>query len=31
MLLPLDFLILGAFCVVRFTISLRNIKIKWID
>jgi ABC-2 type transport system permease protein len=29
--LPLDFLILGAFCVVLFTISLRNIKIKWID
>jgi hypothetical protein len=26
----LDFLILGAFCIVLFILSLRNIKRKWI-
>jgi ABC-2 type transport system permease protein len=26
----LDFIILGAFCVILFLLSLRNIKRKWI-
>ena len=28
--LPLDFLVIGCFCVVLFAISLRNINLKWI-
>jgi ABC-2 type transport system permease protein len=28
---PLDFIILGAFCVVLFTVSLRNIRHRWIS
>ena len=31
MSLALDFLILGVFCTVLFTISLRNIRANWID
>jgi ABC-2 type transport system permease protein len=27
---PLDFAILGAFCIVLFTVSLRNIRHRWI-
>jgi ABC-2 type transport system permease protein len=28
---PLDFIILGAFCIVLFTLSLRNIRHRWIS
>ena len=31
MALPLDFVVLGAFCIVLFTVSLRNIRHKWIS
>jgi ABC-2 type transport system permease protein len=31
MSLPLDFIVLGAFCIVLFAVSLRNIRHRWIS